>query len=94
MHVEDLFLANLCLNYLTEVGTMERLCLQHFQKVNKTSSFKTTLIGRLNCKNSALALMFNFPTFKTADVPLEITAWPTPDRIQNNWKLYYIFVSV
>ena len=48
MHAEDLLLTNLCLVTLLiaeQCVPFERFRLQHVQIVNKTSSFKTKLIG-------------------------------------------------
>ena len=54
MHVEGLLPANLCLITLLsseQCSQFERFCLQHVQMVNKTSRFKTKLIGN-NAKGS------------------------------------------
>ena len=42
MQVEGLMSANMCLQNISQ---FQRLRLQHVQLVNKTSSFKTKLIG-------------------------------------------------
>ena len=79
MHVEGLMPANLCLVTLLSLGQcslFERFHLQHVEMVNKTSNFKTKLIGNNDEVSSVTRntlLVFNFPTFYTADFPLEIT---------------------
>ena len=64
MHVEGLLPASLCLVTLLisqQCSQFERFHLQPAQMVNKTSSFKTELIGEQNSPH--YPLMFNFPTF-------------------------------
>ena len=72
MYVEGLLPANLCLvTLLSEQGSQfERFHLQRVQLVNKTSSFKTKLIGNNNNAkvsrvnhNTLNFVVFNFPTF-------------------------------
>ena len=66
MHVGDLLLANLGLVTLFSSETnspFERFRLPHVQIINKTSSFKTKLIGNNDEASRVNPLMFNSPTF-------------------------------
>ena len=89
MHVEGLLPANLCLYTVLRMQQFERFHPQHVQMVNKTSNFKTKLIGN-NAEASRVIpvipqyhFMFNFPTFYTYFFPL--TNYCRANSGQKSW---------
>ena len=78
---DGLLPANVCLVSLLsseQRSQFERFRLHHAQMINKTSIFEINrwaIMGR-RVELTLKHLMFNCPTFFTADFPLQITARP------------------
>ena len=85
MHVDSLLAAKLCLVILLQCSQFSTFH-PHVQTVNKTSSLKAKLTDRRAGVNQN-TLMFNFPTFQTADFLLQSTVLSIMDREEGTLSL-------